>query len=127
MAFVNRDNCVGLPIHRRLQNQRVTWLARVGIDPKATPALFIGERPGRNPEQRLGPHPILIIQTGIDTAINRSKLRDACGIHMLDRGADPRIVAALYGVGIQSIERLIGMTVKGRRSALHKTHPRAAF
>jgi site-specific recombinase XerD len=105
--------------------ERDARLARAGIDPRATPALFISEQQNGNPEQRLGPQQIFRTLRRIDPAINPRKLRDACGIHMLNRGADIRIVAALYRTGIGSMERLKAMASKKRRRHLNETHPRA--
>ncbi len=106
--------------------ERNDMLVRFNTDPESTPALFATIKK-RNAERRLGPHRLGMILKGIDPRINPSKLRDAGGIHMLNHGATPRIVAALYRVGIHAINRLQDMSSTKPRERLMKSHPRATL
>jgi site-specific recombinase XerD len=123
-----------LPIEETLVNalrnylaERDAQLARQKIDPKATPALFISKRGAWKAERRLGPHDLGVILKRIDPRFNPSKLRDACGIHMLEHDADPRIVADLFRTGIDAIDRLRDMVSAESRARLMKSHPRATL
>lgn len=107
--------------------ERDALFLHVGIDPNSTPALFVEKRGNWNAERRLGPHNLAVILKRIDPLISPSKLRDACGIHMLNHGADPRIVSALYGIGIHAISRLQDMSSAKPRELLKKSHPRATL
>ncbi len=107
--------------------ERDALLSHVGIDPNSTPALFVAKRGNRNAERRFGPHNLAVILKRIDPRINPSKLRDACGIHMLNHGADPRIVSALFRTGIHAINRLQDMSSAKPRELLKKSHPRATL
>src|ERR1039457_4196284 len=100
---------------------------RKKIHPKATPALFISKRGAWKAERRLGPHDLGVILKRIDPRFNPSKLRDACGIHMLEHEADPRIVADLFRTGIHAIDRLLEMSSAKSRARLMKSHPRATL
>ena len=123
-----------LPMEETLVNalriyltERDAQLARHKIDPKATPALFISNQGARTVERRLGPHNLGVILKRIDPRFNPSKLRDACGIHMLEHDADPRIVADLFRTGIHAIDRLLEMSSAKSRARLMKSHPRATL
>jgi site-specific recombinase XerD len=107
--------------------ERNAMLARSKIDPKTIPVLFISARRVKTAERRLSPPHIGTILKHIDPRINPSKLRDACGIHMLEHDADPRIVADLFRVGIDAIERLMKMVSAEPRARLMKCHPRATL
>jgi len=123
-----------LPMEETLVNalriylaERDAQLARHKIDPKATPALFISKRAAWTAERRLGPHNLGVILKRIDPRFTPSKLRDACGIHMLKYDADPRIVADLFRTGIDAIDRLLEMSSAKSRTRLMKSHPRATL
>jgi hypothetical protein len=75
----------------------------------------------------LVPDSLGVILKRIDPRLNPSKLRDACGIHMLEHDADPRIVADLFRTGINAIERLQDMLSVKPRARLMKSHPRATL
>jgi site-specific recombinase XerD len=107
--------------------ERHAQLTRHEIDPKATPALFISKRWALEAEFRLSPRNIGVVLRRIDPLFSPSKLRDACGIHMLEHDADPRIVADLFGVGIDAIGRLMKMVSAKPRAQLMKSHPRATL
>lgn len=107
--------------------ERSAQLARHNIDPKATPALFISKIGAWKAERRLDTCFLGVILKRIDPRFNPRKLRDACGIHMLEHDADPRIVADLFRVGIDAIERLQDMLSVKSRKRLMKSHPRATL
>jgi site-specific recombinase XerD len=107
--------------------ERDAHLTRRKIDLKATPTLFISRRGAQKSERRLGPHRLSVILKRIDPRLNPSKLRDACGIHMLEHGADRRIVADLFRIGIDAIDRLLKMVSDEARARSMKSHPRATF
>lgn len=106
--------------------ERNDMLVRFNTDPESTPALFVTLKK-RNVERRLGPHRVGKILKGIDPQINPCKLRDAGGIHMLNHGATPRIVAALFRVGIHAIKRLQELSSAKPRERLRNSHPRATI
>ena len=123
-----------LPMEETLVNalriylaERDVQLTRHELDTKATPALFISKRWVLEAEFRLGQRAICEILKRIDPRINPSKLRDACGIHMLEHDADPRILADLFRTGIDAIDRLLEMSSAKRRAQLRKYHPRATL
>ena len=120
-----------LPFEETLANafraylaERKANLANRGIDLKSIPTLFISTQ-DRSLERRLDPHQLGNVLRRIDPQICPRKLRDACGIHMLNHGADPRIIAALYRAGIHAIDRLQAMASTKRRERLRNCHPRA--
>ncbi len=110
-------------------DERAARLARKKLASNSTPALFIGFTlkgiKDPNSGARIDPHTVFSVIKRIRQDWNARLLRDACGVHMLDEGASPLIVAAQLGVEISAIDRLMELATKQRGEKVQSTHPRA--
>ena len=99
-------------------DERAARLARKKLASNSTPALFIGFTlkgiKDPNSGARIDPHTVFSVIKRIRQDWNARLLRDACGVHMLDEGASPLIVAAQLGVEISAIDRLMELATKQR-------------
>lgn len=100
------------------REERDALLTRMGYRPDCTPALFIGSRMKgiMNPKHQARLCVRSLDRISKECAQGRTPrlIRIACGVHMLEAGADVRIVAAQLGVQLAAVEHMEKMAKRGR-------------
>lgn len=111
--------------------ERAARLQKKALGPDTTPALFIGLSLKRlnnlEIQGRIDPRTVCRVIQRIRPGWNARLLRDACGVHMFDKGAEDRIVAEQLGVELAAVDRLLKMATRERGETVMETHPRATL
>jgi site-specific recombinase XerD len=108
-------------------SERAQYLRRNNYAEEHSPALFIGFKhlDDAKIRGRIEPRTVCHIIQRIRPGWSPRLLRNACGVHMLNHGASPLIVAHQLGVGLGAVGRLLKMATKRRGEVIRQTHPRA--
>lgn len=66
----------------------------------------------------------LLAEANLPRALTPHRLRHACAVHLLERGASVRHIQKLLGhASIETTERYLALGVEGVRAAVERAHP----
>ena len=118
---------IGRPALAALEAYRVRAWPALALRGRGTPALFLGARGARLSRQRAwSALREAAERAGVTTAVSPHTLRHSFATHLLDGGADVRVVQELLGhASVTTTQIYTQVTVDHLREVWATSHPRA--
>ncbi len=95
--------------------------------PSQLPALFASPNTGGRFDPTNWRHRALcslLVEAGLPRSLSPHRLRHACAVHLLERGASVRHIQKLLGhASIETTQRYLALGVEGLRRAIERAHP----